>query len=499
MNKQLCFASLLLCACFSPNDPLIVTTGSDDSTADASGDPTTASSTISTTLGTATEPTDGSDPSTDPTPTSADDTSTAGAAVCGNGEVEGEEVCDDGENDGSYGGCKEDCTALGPHCGDGVTNGDEPCDDGDEVNGNGCNLDCVVSGTVLWTVTYDGNAHGSDQGNGVAVDDADNVFVAGSESSGGTPRGWLRAFDADGNASWTEVHASAAGGVNYTEVTVDPDGDVVVAGSAAATGQGNNAVVRKYNFDGDTLWTEMFDDGDALDQVANGIGTDLEGYFAESGTDDGDIFVRRLDENGNEMWRDTVDGIGTDSGRRLAIDSEGNIVVVGLLSEPEGSRIWTRKYNSNGNTVWTRIADEAGNGSMGARDVAVDADGSVYVAAFMGDSEVGSTYVRKYDSGGDEIWTNDGSGGDVEMYDVGAVVVDSAGNLIATGLAGPSISEIGLVKYDATGALRWGEMLTADTGFSVGRNLAIDSHDNILVAGNSLVETTDIFVAKVAP
>src|SRR5690606_39154526 len=39
--------------------------------------------------------------------------------VCGDGVVEGDEVCDDGVNDGSYGGCSPDCTALAPHCGDG--------------------------------------------------------------------------------------------------------------------------------------------------------------------------------------------------------------------------------------------------------------------------------------------------------------------------------------------------------------------------------------------
>lgn len=53
------------------------------------------------------------------------------APVCGDGVVEGDEACDDGINDGSYGGCMPGCTALAPYCGDAtVTAPPEVCDDG---------------------------------------------------------------------------------------------------------------------------------------------------------------------------------------------------------------------------------------------------------------------------------------------------------------------------------------------------------------------------------
>jgi cysteine-rich repeat protein len=53
------------------------------------------------------------------------------------------EQCDDGVNDGSYGGCSPTCQ-LGPRCGDGVVTpeGDEDCDDGNRRNGDGCNTNC---------------------------------------------------------------------------------------------------------------------------------------------------------------------------------------------------------------------------------------------------------------------------------------------------------------------------------------------------------------------
>ncbi|MFO0634924.1 MAG: hypothetical protein U0168_18930 [Nannocystaceae bacterium] len=158
------------------NDPTAIT-GLDDS-----------SGTAGTSAGTDTEPTTDA-PTSSPSSTVNPDSGTDAGAVCGDGNVGGNEVCDDGTNDGSYGGCmpdcsalaehcgdaaingpevcddgtndggydgcESDCSALGPHCGDGTVNGSEDCDNGeDNQNGSGCNLDCVTSGSLLATYDY---------------------------------------------------------------------------------------------------------------------------------------------------------------------------------------------------------------------------------------------------------------------------------------------------------------------------------------------------------
>jgi fibro-slime domain-containing protein len=77
-------------------------------------------------------------------------------AVCGNGEVETGEICDDGntnDGDGCDGNCVDqdpdfDCSMPGEACvnqvvcGSGLLEGDEICDDGNALSNDGCSSDC---------------------------------------------------------------------------------------------------------------------------------------------------------------------------------------------------------------------------------------------------------------------------------------------------------------------------------------------------------------------
>jgi fibro-slime domain-containing protein len=66
-------------------------------------------------------------------------------STCGDGIVASNEVCDDGKNDGSYGGCEPGCKARGPYCGDGKKQTpQEACDDGVNLSQyGGCAPGCV--------------------------------------------------------------------------------------------------------------------------------------------------------------------------------------------------------------------------------------------------------------------------------------------------------------------------------------------------------------------
>jgi cysteine-rich repeat protein len=63
-------------------------------------------------------------------------------AVCGDGKVEGDEICDDGARNATYDHCGGNCMGLHLHCGDGRVDGPETCDDGNKRAHDGCGPAC---------------------------------------------------------------------------------------------------------------------------------------------------------------------------------------------------------------------------------------------------------------------------------------------------------------------------------------------------------------------
>jgi MYXO-CTERM domain-containing protein len=63
--------------------------------------------------------------------------------VCGDGRVEGDEVCDDGRDNATYDHCGARCDGPHLYCGDSRRDGPERCDDGNEDDGDGCS-ECQI-------------------------------------------------------------------------------------------------------------------------------------------------------------------------------------------------------------------------------------------------------------------------------------------------------------------------------------------------------------------
>lgn len=69
---------------------------------------------------------------------------------CGNGYLEGDETCDDGNNQNGD-GCSASCedTTIGAVCGNGIEEIDEECDDGGNESGDGCSAYCEDEDQVI--------------------------------------------------------------------------------------------------------------------------------------------------------------------------------------------------------------------------------------------------------------------------------------------------------------------------------------------------------------
>ncbi len=110
---------------------------------------------------------------------------TCHSEFCGDGEIQGDEDCDDGaDNSNTHAdACRIDCTL--PRCGDGVPDTGEECDDGNTDDGDGCSSTCTFTAGVCGNGVIDPGEE-CDDGN---TDDGDGcssscVFEVGDCGNG---------------------------------------------------------------------------------------------------------------------------------------------------------------------------------------------------------------------------------------------------------------------------------------------------------------------------
>ncbi|MDY0166923.1 MAG: SBBP repeat-containing protein, partial [Thermoguttaceae bacterium] len=190
------------------------------------------------------------------------------------------------------------------------------------------------SGQHLWSTFLGGD--GTDFGQAVAIDSANNILVAGETGSAGWVSG---GFDTtfNGNADGFVAKLNAAG-QHVWSTYLGGSGDDGAVGVAVDT-SGNTLV---------TGWT--FSAG----WTAGGFDTEFNG--------NADAFVVKLSAAGGHVWSTYLGGSGWDHGRGIATDAANSVLVTGWTS----SAGWVgggfdTTYNGNTDAFVTKLTSAGGH------------------------------------------------------------------------------------------------------------------------------------------
>ena len=206
-----------------------------------------------------------------------------------------------------------------------------------------------------------------------AADAADNFYLAGyaagplpGQTFAGRLDAFVTAYHADGTARWTREFG-AAGDDEATGVAVDAAGNVLVAGFAGSTLDGqslNGSVaetfVRSYTSDGTERWTREF--GAEENAIPTAVAVDRASNVFVSGwtMTHAHSFVRSYQSTGAERLNLQLDSYPPSTINDVAVDGAGNIVVVGWThgglagqTDAGGSDAFVRKYVSCAGTPIT--------------------------------------------------------------------------------------------------------------------------------------------------
>jgi len=154
------------------------------------------------------------------------------------------------------------------------------------------------------------------------------------------------------------------GGNNYEEanaVVETDDGGFIVVGFTETFGSGSrDFYVIRTEPDGDTIWTKTFG-GAGFDVACDIIKTDsghyLIGGCVNSVASEGDIYLLKIDENGNTLWTKTIGTTDNEYLYKIRKTSDGGFIMCGYTEDYFEYKYYIVKTDSYGDTLWTKAYD----------------------------------------------------------------------------------------------------------------------------------------------
>ncbi len=282
-----------------------------------------------------------------------------------------------------------------------ILTGETLSNDGDFSGMNKGGRDIFViklnsSGDILWKKTFGGSS--DDFGKSITTTSDGGFVLTGYTSSNngdfsGMNKGSYDIFVIKLNSSGEIVWKKTFGGSSYDwgySITTTSDGGFVLTGwtssndgdfSGMSKGGETEIFVIKLNSNGDIVWKRTFGGGGINKTqvgetitITNNDRVVVIGWFDSNDNDfsgmnkgSSDIFVLNLNSNGDTVWKKTFGGNSSESGNSITSSSDGGFVLTGGTSSNDGdfsgmnkgaSDIFVMKLDSNGNLNNTTSINE---------------------------------------------------------------------------------------------------------------------------------------------
>jgi hypothetical protein len=433
-------------------------------------------------------------------------------------------------------------------------------------------LTCKAQNTTLdWAKQITG---GSATPNSMVTDASGNIYITGvflgtadfdpgpgvnEFTSIAGYDAFILKLDANGNFLWAN-HTSGSANVEGKGIALDPSGNIYTIGefyTNADFGTGPGAVnltsqgdfdiyIQKLDNNGVIQWIKQI--GGSQGQFSTSIAVDVSGnvhftggFYGSPDFDPGagtqilsssggeDIYIAKLNTNGDHVWSKKIGGSGWDQGTAITTDANGNVYTTGYFTETidfdpgaavsnltndQSNNAFVSKLDVNGDFVWakglggTSISTDYGKG----KGIAIDLNENVFVigefegtidfdpnAGVQNYSSAGSRdiFVEKFSSNGDLDWVN--VIGNSDEQNASSIVLDNAGAIYIAGYfegvidVDPSPSNYSLTSagsrdffvenFDANGNMNFAVHF-GGTSYDWVNSLALDNANNIHLAGS---------------
>lgn len=230
-----------------------------------------------------------------------------------------------------------------------------------------------------------------------------------------------------------------------------------------------------------------YDEGSFISQTSDD-GFIITGSTGSKGAGKSDLWLLKLNNEGNIAWEKTFGGSNHDAGACVLETSDGGFIIVGRTQSfgNGGKDIWLIKTDSEGNEEWNKTYGSKG---LDEGSYIIETNNGNYIVTGnfspgKSTSTVGTDiFVMMVNNTGDRIWSKT-FGGDHELSDDYGVIVKivTDDDLIVLGVLNDFLSnEIKglIIKLDQDGNTLWDKKL--DNLWP--KDIIVDSDGNYLISG----------------
>jgi len=172
---------------------------------------------------------------------------------------------------------------------------------------------------------------------------------------------WVLKLDNNGNVLWQKVYRYPEGtDYTFSLLSIEPvlspaDGGYVLTSGLRHSLIDSDALVLRIDGNGQLLWQKTYggsevDEVTAIRQTLDG-GYIMVGQTSSFNVDWRDVWVLKLDPDGNVGWQKTYGNTGPDSGYSIRQTSDGGYIVGGVTKGPEATSFYdglVLKLDANG-------------------------------------------------------------------------------------------------------------------------------------------------------
>ncbi len=264
-------------------------------------------------------------------------------------------------------------------------------------------------GQFQWVKRYNDLNNGRDSVVSIAIDNSGNIYVAGtSDSTISFPNFLIIKYDPSGKVLWTRrYHQEGNNWEKAAKMIIDKNNNIYITGTCFTNDTKEDIITVKYKSNGAFQWMSRWDDPGSLSDAVSDIKVDKEGdvyvagYGAGGGTGN-DFVTIKYDSSGNQKWAVTYDSpqSSDDFTTGLALDYQKNCYVAGYSLNNNNYEYSLVKYDTIGLKLWDETYKYTGSSNNIPVKINVDNNGNILIGGYSGNSEWSVFNLSKYSQPG---------------------------------------------------------------------------------------------------